>query len=143
MQTLQGGHARPGDGSRSSSLRTCSPRGSVNGWRWCRAAGRLERSVAALTRLYAAGERDEIAEAEILRRREVILRQLDPTGRTNNAVILARRDYLGDLAGFECALGAQEGSLSERIRQIAARARAASDPWSTLPQCPGAGGTRE
>ncbi len=104
------------------------------------AASRLERSVKALTRLYAAGERGEIAAAEILRKREVILRQLDPTGRTNNAVILARRDYLRDLAGFECALAAADGSLSERIGQLAARARAASDPWSTLAPCPGADG---
>ncbi len=103
------------------------------------AASRLEQSVAALSRLYDAGERDEIGAAEVLRRRAVILRQLDPTGRTNNAVILARRDYLRDLAGFECALAAREGSFSQRLRQIAARARAASDPWSTLPQCSGSG----
>jgi len=50
----------------------------------------------------------------------------------NNAVLLARRVYLGELERFD-ALLAEHGDLRSAIQEVRRRANGAPDPWEVLP----------
>jgi predicted aminopeptidase len=52
----------------------------------------------------------------------------------NNASVLAQRFYLTDLGRFDRLLAARGGALRTVVADVAARASAAGDPWTVLPQ---------